>query len=268
VGHDGNTGDAIRMTQQVGGALWHMSESFGWYAFKAAEYPAAFPVDFRGAGFLLVNAAGQRFGDETGYEVHERLRALVNVKPTLGYYPALPVFGICDGATLSAGPLNGVVGTPNDYRWSADNLTEVRKGWIRRADSPAELAGHIGVAAAELTSTLTGFNAAATAGRGETPCPGWCARTGPPCRDCMRQAGPAASRVRSRTPAGAFDEYIRRFNAEDATAFEEFLAPDMRMQNGTLVYYGVRGMKDHYAKIWGTLSERLKGKHSGPLAHV
>ena len=36
VGHDGNTGDAIRMTQQVGGALWHMPEFFGWYAFMAA----------------------------------------------------------------------------------------------------------------------------------------------------------------------------------------------------------------------------------------
>jgi hypothetical protein len=54
-----------------------------------------------------------------------------------------------------------------------------------------------------------------------------------------------------------FDEYIRRFNAEDATAFDEFLAPDMRMQNGTLVYHGVQGMKDHYAKIWGMLKETL-----------
>lgn len=25
-----------------------------------------------------------------------------------------------------------------------------------------------------------------------------------------------------------FDEYIRRFNEEDATAFDEFLKPDMR----------------------------------------
>lgn len=54
-----------------------------------------------------------------------------------------------------------------------------------------------------------------------------------------------------------FDTYIRRFNAEDDTAFDEFLAPDMRMQNGTLVYHGVQGMKDHYAKIWGTMRETL-----------
>jgi succinate dehydrogenase/fumarate reductase flavoprotein subunit len=165
VGHDGNTGDAIRMVAPVGGALWHMSEFFGWFAFKAPGYDAAFAIDFHGPGFVLVNGAGQRFGDETGYEVHERLRALVNVKPALGYYPALPVFGICDGATLRAGALNGVVGTPNDYRWSAGNLAEVRNGWIVAAGGPAELAGRIGLDPAVLARTLTEFNAAAAAGR-------------------------------------------------------------------------------------------------------
>ena len=165
VGHDGNTGDAVRMTLQAGGALWHMSEFFGWFAFQAPEYAAAFAIDFHGPGFVLVNAAGQRFCDETGYEVHERLRALVNVKPALGYYPALPAYGVCDGRTLRAGPLNGVVGTPNDYRWSTDNQAEVQRGWITRADSPAALAGRHRLDAGALTATLTEFNAAAAAGR-------------------------------------------------------------------------------------------------------
>jgi len=164
-GHDGNTGDAVRMTLQVGGALWHMSEFFGWFAYQAAEYDAAFAIDFHGPGFVLVNAAGQRFCDETGYEVHERLRALVNVKPALGYYPVLPAYGVCDGRTLRAGALNGVVGTPNGYRWSPDNVAEVRRGWITRAGDPAELADRLGLDAPMLTATLTEFNAAATAGR-------------------------------------------------------------------------------------------------------
>lgn len=55
-----------------------------------------------------------------------------------------------------------------------------------------------------------------------------------------------------------FDEYIARFNAEDASAFDEFIAPDMHMQNGTLHYDGVQGMKDHYAKIWGRMKESLE----------
>ena len=51
------------------------------------------------------------------------------------------------------------------YRWSADNLAEVRRGWITRAGSPGELAARLGLDPAVLTETLTGFNAAAAAGR-------------------------------------------------------------------------------------------------------
>ena len=54
-----------------------------------------------------------------------------------------------------------------------------------------------------------------------------------------------------------FDEYIRRFNERDDTAFDEFLTPDMHMQNGTLEYTGVQGMKDHYARIWSSFKEDL-----------
>jgi len=54
-----------------------------------------------------------------------------------------------------------------------------------------------------------------------------------------------------------FDEYIRRFNAEDPAAFEDFIAPDMHMLNGTLEFTGVQGMKDHYARIWGKIRETL-----------
>jgi hypothetical protein len=54
-----------------------------------------------------------------------------------------------------------------------------------------------------------------------------------------------------------FEEYIGRFNAEDPTAFEDFLAPGMHMLNGTLEFTGIQGMKDHYAKIWGRIRETL-----------
>lgn len=54
-----------------------------------------------------------------------------------------------------------------------------------------------------------------------------------------------------------FDNYIRRFNQEDATTFDDFLAPDVTVQNGRLHYSGVQGMKDHYAKIWGSMKETL-----------
>lgn len=66
-----------------------------------------------------------------------------------------------------------------------------------------------------------------------------------------------------------FQEYIDRFNAEDATAFEDFIAPHMHMTNGTLEYTGVDGMKAHYARIWGTFAETLTvGRFVSDESHI
>jgi FAD binding domain len=167
VGHDGNTGDAVKLASAAGAGLWHMSECFGWFGFSAPGHAAAFAIDFHGPSFLMVDADGRRFCDETGYDVHERLRALINVKPLVPGHPRLPVFGICDQETLRSGPLNGVVGTPNDYSWSIDNSSEVEAGWIRSARSGRELAAETTIDASVLQATLDAFNAAAESGRDE-----------------------------------------------------------------------------------------------------
>ncbi|HKS99789.1 MAG TPA: nuclear transport factor 2 family protein [Rugosimonospora sp.] len=54
-----------------------------------------------------------------------------------------------------------------------------------------------------------------------------------------------------------FDDYIRRFNAQDTTAFDDYIAADLQMRNGTLTFEGRQGMKDHYARIWASFTERL-----------
>mgnify|MGYP000344267009 CR=1 FL=1 len=55
-----------------------------------------------------------------------------------------------------------------------------------------------------------------------------------------------------------FDQYIKRFNEEDPTAFDDFIAPDMRMLNGALEFTGIEGMRDHYEnKIWPHFVEKL-----------
>lgn len=55
-----------------------------------------------------------------------------------------------------------------------------------------------------------------------------------------------------------FRDYIRRFNEEDDTAFDDYLAPQMHMKNGTLEYTGVDGMKHHYnVNIWPHFIETL-----------
>lgn len=54
-----------------------------------------------------------------------------------------------------------------------------------------------------------------------------------------------------------YNEYIRRFNMQDPTVFEEFLTPNVYVLNGTLELHGVGGMQKHYARIWHTFRETL-----------
>lgn len=54
-----------------------------------------------------------------------------------------------------------------------------------------------------------------------------------------------------------FDDYIKRFNARDATTFEDYIDPNAKVLNGSLHINGMQGMKDHYAWIWRSFSEEL-----------
>ena len=118
---------------------------FGWFSFAAPEFAAPFPVDVLAASHIVIDADGRRFADETGYEVHDRLRALLSYLPRHPNRPRLPSWVIFDEAGRQAGPLSGRLGTPNDYAWSPDNTAEIDRGWIQCADSPGELAKKIGV---------------------------------------------------------------------------------------------------------------------------
>jgi succinate dehydrogenase/fumarate reductase flavoprotein subunit len=131
VGHPGNTGDGLRLAQAAGASLWHMSAFFGWFAFRHPEHVAAFPLDVHAPSFIYVDADGRRFADETGWEVHDKLRCLTAYLPRRRNHPHLPGHLIFDEPARLAGPLNGVVGTPNDYVWSADNSAELAAGWIK-----------------------------------------------------------------------------------------------------------------------------------------
>jgi succinate dehydrogenase/fumarate reductase flavoprotein subunit len=165
VGHPGNTGTGLRMAQSAGSSLWHMYGFFGWFAFRAVDFAAPFAIDFFGASHIFVDGDGHRFADETGYEVHDRLRSLLNYLPRNHNRPRLPSWAIFDEAARLAGPLNGLLGTPNDYHWSADNSAEIERGWIISAASVAELAVKTGLDAATLAGTLDQYNASAAACR-------------------------------------------------------------------------------------------------------
>jgi succinate dehydrogenase/fumarate reductase flavoprotein subunit len=148
VGHPGNTGDALRLAQQAGAALWHMSAFFGWFAFEHPDHVAAFPLDVHAPSFIYVDGDGRRFTDETGWEVHDKLRCLTTYLPRRPNRPNMPGWLVFDERARLAGPLNGIVGTPNDHVWSADNAAELELGWIQPAET---------VDAPELERTLSEY---------------------------------------------------------------------------------------------------------------
>ncbi|MGN6870325.1 MAG: FAD-binding protein [Solirubrobacteraceae bacterium] len=160
VGHQGNTGDTLRLAQAAGASLWHMSAFFGWLSFVHPEYPAGFTLDVHAPSFIYVDGDGLRFADETGWEVHDRLRALTTYLPRRRNRPRMPGWIVFDEAARLAGPLHGIVGSPNGYAWSPDNSAEVDAGWIKRGHDFAELADATGLDPAVLQSTLGGYAAA------------------------------------------------------------------------------------------------------------
>lgn len=167
VGHAGNTGDTLRLAQQAGASLWHMSAFFGWPAFLHPDHAAGFTLDVHAPSFIHVDADGRRFSDETGWEVHDRLRALTCYLPRNPNRPRMPGWIIFDEAARRAGPLHGIVGSPNEYRWSVDNSAELEAGWIRSGASSTELARATGLDPSTLKQTLADYAAAVKSGRDE-----------------------------------------------------------------------------------------------------
>ena len=154
VGHPGNTGDTLRLVARVGAQLWHMSAFFGWFSFAHPAFPAAFTLDVHAPSFIMVDGDGRRFADETGWEVHDRVRSVTAYLPRRPNRPRMPGWLIFDEWARRAGPLHGIVGSPNGYAWSPDNSAEVDAGWIVRGENTAELAEVTGLDPSVLGKTL------------------------------------------------------------------------------------------------------------------
>jgi succinate dehydrogenase/fumarate reductase flavoprotein subunit len=165
VGHPGNTGDSIRLARAAGASEWHMSAFFGWLAHPRPEFEAAFTINVHAPSFVMIDDEGHRFAAEFGWEVHDQIRSWTTYWPRHANRPRSRAFVVFDEAARLAGPLNGIVGTPNDYPWSHDNATEVAAGWIARGDDARALAGAIGVDPETLAETLRQYDGAVAAGR-------------------------------------------------------------------------------------------------------
>jgi succinate dehydrogenase/fumarate reductase flavoprotein subunit len=190
----GNTGDGIRMAQDLGADLWHMWHYHGTYGFRHPDeaYPFGirtkrlpdwFPVGEGEdtvsweAGFaddravkmpwVLLDRDGRRFMNEyepymqdTGHRPMQRFR------PETQDFPALPGWLVYDEEGRKTFPIGQPIYNEDGIamQWSRDNLAEVQLGILGTAATLAELAEALSVDPARLRETLDRYNASCTAG--------------------------------------------------------------------------------------------------------
>jgi succinate dehydrogenase/fumarate reductase flavoprotein subunit len=166
IGTPYNTGDGIRMSLEIGADLWHMANVSGpILGFKAPEIPTSMWLNLPHANsYIFVGADGRRFTMEGEpclvADRHGKVkRHGVWVQQLL---PA-PVHMIFDDDFRKAGCLGKTSDgwehfTTHRYDWSEDNIREIERGWIKKADSIAGLATMISIDPKTLDETVDRYN--------------------------------------------------------------------------------------------------------------
>jgi succinate dehydrogenase/fumarate reductase flavoprotein subunit len=172
----GNTGDGIRMCQDVGADLWHMWHYHGSYGLRHTDpsYPFAirmkrfpdwlpgeqFPDDVK-MPWILIDQDGKRFMNEYDpYLQDTGARPFGFFDPQRQAFPRIPAWFIADENGRKKHPF----GKPTyhqagvSFSWSADNLAEVDLGIIQRADDIESLSRIVGVPAELLADTIARWN--------------------------------------------------------------------------------------------------------------
>jgi len=173
MGSPHNTGDGVKMCQKIGADLWHMQSYVGpgsvCCGLKAPEFKSAVkgyedpkPIP------IYVGKDGKRFIDESIYFDHGiyKIHGVYELCPV-----PVPIHMIFDEKRRLAGPVCDVspgecwVGVIDGYTWSRDNLAELKKGWIIKANTIRELAIAIGKDANVLEETINKYNEYYAAGK-------------------------------------------------------------------------------------------------------
>jgi len=180
-----NTGDGIRMAQDLGAALWHMWHIHGAYGFRHADpaYPYAirlkrFPDWFPGEeerarikmAWILLDQDGRRFMSEyQPYTQDTGVRPSQHYDPARLRFPRNPAFMVCDEQGRKMYPLGKATSNDQDvrYYWSDDNLKEVGLGMLKRADTLEGLAIALGLEPEAVVATIARWNDHCASGRDE-----------------------------------------------------------------------------------------------------
>jgi succinate dehydrogenase/fumarate reductase flavoprotein subunit len=178
-----NTGDGIRMAQEVGADLWHMWHFHGSYGFRHPDpdYPYGIRVkrfpdwvpgdsDAKMVGadmvdvpvaWILVNRDGKRFmNEQPPYLQDTGARSFEDMDTVTQQFRNIPAWLICDEDGRQLYPLGNPAYNDRDVHmeWSDDNLKEVDMGILKRADSLEELAEITGMPFDALKRTVENWN--------------------------------------------------------------------------------------------------------------
>ena len=158
----GNTGDAILAGAQAGGVLHLMAHSWGvptLFVPKEDKYRAMF-VERSLPGCMVVNAAGQRFLNESGPYPEFQQAMFANHEATGGAVPAWIVFDAEFRAKYPIGPLMPSSAMPDN---------RLRKSWLNvvywKGETLQQLAKQIGVDATGLVDSAARMTAFAQSGK-------------------------------------------------------------------------------------------------------
>ena len=169
-----NTGDAIAMLQRAGAKLWHMRNFTETGGIHPGIKPPGLAPMIRNprpsaTSWIDVGKNGKRFYPEAAQYHDTHFKHQLNGQwqdiPTAR---VMPVHMIFDEKTRSAEKLvaGGLTWAAivEGYEWSDDNLAEIGRGWIQKADTIRELATMIGRDQDALESEVEQFNEYARAG--------------------------------------------------------------------------------------------------------
>ena len=160
LGNPGNTGDGIRLAAELGADLWHMSACAATLSFKFPEFEFGIRQFIPSPGFIFVDQLGKRYMDETGTDTHLMWAPTSYIDTKTLQKTRMPSYVIVDEDTRTRGPLaeTGRGKVSDVYQWSPDNTAEIRKGWIKAANTVAELATQLGMQPDALSTTVAQYN--------------------------------------------------------------------------------------------------------------
>jgi succinate dehydrogenase/fumarate reductase flavoprotein subunit len=172
-GNPGNTGDGVRMAQEVGADLWHMNQMIGRAIgnFQLEDGSDLSVMLFLNPpGYVITDSHGKRFADESAQAnlLHGFYYHLLAYDPNTGETPRNPCFWFFDETRRKAGMLtlpSVGVHAVGIYTWSEDNSAEIARGWIASGATIAEAAAAAGVADPAAAETeIAAYNEACRTG--------------------------------------------------------------------------------------------------------